>query len=413
MPYYCGIDWSERGHDFAVIDANGVLIAQGRITETPDGVKELQRILAGLSTSHRHSRRHVPIAIESSRLLLVPALLKAGQPVIVINPTVVANYRGIVSPAKRRKSDKGDALLLANIIRTDGHLHRPLPNPSEQARALVELSRAQRHAVREQQYYLRRLRSQLRVYYPVALQAWEDLPKKILRPEARALLRLAPTPAEAARLSRRQIADALVSAGRIRLVDDTAGRLFHLFRQRQLRQPPAVEEAMGVAMLSTLMFLDRADHLVHSLEAEATTAFMAHPQSKIYLSFPGVGSVMGTRLLAELGDDPARFSSSRGLKAYAGVAPLTWASGGSRSVSHRRVANRLLKSTCHHWAFSSLTRSPGCRALYDRRREAGDRWAGALRHVAARLLSSLHYCLAHDVLYQEEIAFPPTPPAGE
>lgn len=164
---------------------------------------------------------------------------------------------------------------------------------------------------------------------------------------------------------------------------------------------------MGSAMLATLGFLDHADRLVHALDGETTQAFLAHPQAKIYLSFPGVGPVMGSRLLAEIGDDPQRFAGPRGLKAYAGVAPLTWSSGGSRSVSHRSVANKLFKATCHHWAFSSLTRSPGARAHYDRRREAGDRYAAALRNLSGQLLSCLHHCLAHDVLYSEEIAFPP------
>ncbi|MGV9383524.1 IS110 family transposase [Nonomuraea sp. NPDC003707] len=413
MPrFWCGIDWSETWHDVAVIDGKGALVAETQILETPEGLKELLRLLSGLTPSHRHSRKHVPIAIETGRSLLVAGLRRVGQPVIAINPTVVARYRGRVSPAKKRKSDKSDALLLANIIRTDGHLHRALPATSEQALALTELSRAHRHAVREQQYYFRRLRSQLRGYYPAALQAWEDLPKKILRPEARALLHLAPTPAKAAKLTRRQIADTLTAAGRIRLVNQQAERLHEVFRARQLRQPPAVEETMGVAMLATLNFLDHADHLVHTLDAEATAVFLSHPQAKIYLSFPGVGPVMGSRLLAEIGDDPERFASPRGLKAYAGVAPLTWSSGGSRSVSHRRVANKFLKGTCHQWAFSSLTRSPGARAHYDRRREAGDRWAAALRNLAGRLLSCLHYCLQHDVLYSEEIAFPPTTADG-
>ncbi|MEU4234887.1 IS110 family transposase [Nonomuraea sp. NPDC026600] len=409
MPqFWCGIDWSETRHDVAVIDREGVAVAEAQIMETPEGLKELLRLLSGLSTSHRHSRKQVPIAIETGRSLLVAELRKAGLTVIAINPTIVARYRGRVSPAKKRKSDRSDARLLANIIRTDGHLHRALPASSEQAFALTELSRAHRHAVREQQYYVRRLRSQLRVFYPAAVQAWADLPKKILRAEARALLHLAPTPAKAAKLTRRQIADTLTAAGRIRLVNQQADRLYEVFRQRQLHQPPAVEETMGTAMLATLDFLDHADRLVHALDAEATEAFLAHPQAKIYLSFPGVGSVMGSRLLAEIGDDPKRFASPRGLKAYAGVAPLTWSSGGSRSVTHRRVANKFLKGTCHQWAFSSLTRSPGARAHYDRRREVGDRWSAALRNLAGRLLSCLHYCLQNDVLYSEEIAFPPT-----
>ncbi|MFK0142528.1 hypothetical protein [Streptomyces murinus] len=95
------------------------------------------------------------------------------------------------------------------------------------------------------------------------------------------------------------------------------------------------------------------------------------------------------------------------MRAYAGAAPLTWAPGSSSQVSHRRIANKRLKATGHTWAFATLTRSPGCRALYDARREAGDGYAAALRRVFARLLGSLHHCLAHEELYREDLAFPP------
>lgn len=404
--WWAGIDWSEQnGHDVAVIGVAGEVVVQTRIPDSPDGVRELLRLLAGLSRSHRHSRRQVPIAIETSRGLLVAALRAAGQPVIAINPFSVARYRGRIAPA-RKKSDRGDAQLLAHILRTDGHLHRALPNPSTQAAAITVLARSQRRAGRAQQYYAARLRSTLHGYYPAALEAWVDLPQKLLRPEARAVLAVAPTPARAARLSRRQLAGTLAAAGRTRLVDQHADRLFMLFREPQLRHPAAVEEAMGVDMLATLALLNQACRTADQLTEQLTEAFTAHPHAPIYTSFPGTGVLTGARLLAEIGDDLNRFASARGLRAYAGAAPLTWASGSSRSVTHRQIANRLLKGSGHHWAFASLTRSPGCRAHYDRRKAAGDRHAAALRNLFGRLLSCLYHCLQNGEPYQEELAFP-------
>ncbi|MDR7277738.1 hypothetical protein J2S41_004516 [Catenuloplanes atrovinosus] len=85
---------------------------------------------------------------------------------------------------------------------------------------------------------------------------------------------------------------------------------------------------------------------------------------------------------------------------------MTWASGASSLVTHRRICNRRLKHVCYQWAFSALTRSPGARALYDRRREAGATHAGALRHLGGRLLSGLHHCLARGEFYDEDRAFP-------
>ncbi|WP_433329931.1 IS110 family transposase [Spirillospora sp. CA-294931] len=407
MPrYWAGIDWSERhGHEIAVVDAAGSVIARGRIPETPDGVKELLRLLGpGVNSSHRHSRKRVPVAIETSRGLLVEALRGAGQPVVALNPAMAARYRGRLNPAKR-KDDAGDARMLANILRIDGDQHRPLWTPSPRAAALKQLTRAHLRALRDQRYYANRLRSHLTDYYPAALQAWATLPTNLLRAEARAVLAAAPTPATATRLRRSQLAAILAGAGRTRQIDDHAARLHTLFRVQQLRQPLQVEEAMGHSMLAVLAMLNQSTALVESLADQLTEAFQAHEQAPIYRSFPGVGPIIGARLLAEIGDDPTRFATAKGLCAYAGAAPITWASGGSHGVTQRHIANRVLKVTGHHWAFASLTRSPGCRAYYDRRRERGDRYAAALRNLYGRLLRCLHHCLATGTLYREEQAF--------
>jgi len=125
--WWAGIDWSEHGHDVAVIDADGTVVVQTQIAETFEGVGEMLRLLSRLSRSY--SRRRVPVAIETSRGLLVAALRAAGQEVVAIDPTVVARYRGRLTPASRKKSDRSDAVLLAHILRTDRRLHRPLWRP--------------------------------------------------------------------------------------------------------------------------------------------------------------------------------------------------------------------------------------------------------------------------------------------
>ena len=137
--------------------------------------------------------------------------------------------------------------------------------------------------------------------------------------------------------------------------------------------------------------------------------FLAHPQAPIDPSFPGAGALTGARLLGEIGDDPTRFATARGLLAYAGAAPITWASGKTITVRHRRAANKVLQATGHMWAFSALTRSPGCRAHDDRRRAAGDRHAAALRNLYGRLLKCLHHCLTSGTTYDETRAFSTTP----
>ncbi|WP_116211572.1 IS110 family transposase [Streptomyces olivoreticuli] len=403
--YFCGIDWSEGLNDVAVVDRAGEVVAAARVEESPAGVKELLQLLRGLNRSHRHSRKQVPIAIETNRGLLVGALRASGQEVVAITPSVVARYRGRLNPT-RKKSDRTDAALLANILRTDGALHRGLFTNSDGAAAVTVLARAQLRAVRTRDYHRNQLRSHLREYFPAALEAWSGLPHGLVRAEARAVLALGPTPAQAAALSKWKIADALEAAGRFRLVDDHAERLRAVFRENRLRQPTQVEEAMGLQTLAALALLDQACRSVDDLTEQTTTAFLAHPHAEIYRSFPGCGPVIGARLLGEIGDDPDRFATAKGLRAYAGAAPLTWASGSSSSVTYRRIANQNLKAVGYVWAFTTLRRSPGCRAHYDRRRDAGDAYRAALRNLFGRLLSALHYCLRTGEHYQEEKAFP-------
>ena len=117
-------------------------------------------------------------------------------------------------------------------------------------------------------------------------------------------------------------------------------------------------------------------------------------------------------MLAEIGDDRTRFTDARALKAYAGSAPVTRASGKSRAVMHRRIKNQRLASAGYVWAFSALTASPGARAHYDRRRAAGDRHIAAQRNLFNRLLGVLFHCLQTRTTYREDVAFPTSPHAA-
>jgi transposase len=116
--------------------------------------------------------------------------------------------------------------------------------------------------------------------------------------------------------------------------------------------------------------------------------------------------VLGARVLGELGDDPRRFADTAGLRSFAGTAPITRASGRSRVVSARRICNRRLGDACHWWAFAALTKSPGARAHYDRRRAVGDTHNAALRSLASKLLAKLWHCLTNHALYDEATTWP-------
>lgn len=402
MDVFCGIDWAEDHHDIALVNQDGQLLARRRISDDAAGLAALLELLADHGDS---ADDPVPVAIETPRGLLTACLRATGRLVYPINPMAVARYRDRHSIAGR-KSDHGDAVVLANVLRTDAHAHRPLPADTELAQAIAVLARAQQDAVWARTAAHNKLRSHLREYYPAFLAAYAAARDGITRPDARAILAAAPTPAAAARLTTAQLRALLRKAGRQRGIDTEAARLRETFRAPQMHHPPLVEQAMGRQALALLRQLDAACAAAGDLEQAAIESFNQHPDAGIITSFPGLGPLTGARVLAETGDDRSRFADAKGLKAYAGAAPITRASGKTTAVLHRRVKNQRLAATGYVWAFAALTASPGARAHYDRRRQNGDRHAAAQRNLFGRLLGCLHQCLATRSHYDESTAFP-------
>ena len=405
MDVFCGIDWAEGHHDIALADRDGQLLARQRISDDAAGLARLLELLAEHGDSPEDP---VPVAIETPRGLLVACLRATGRPVYPVNPMSVARYRDRHSVAGR-KSDKGDAAVLAHVLRTDRHAHRPLPADSELAQAIAVLARAQQDAVWDRTTAHNKLRSHLREYFPGFLHAFAGTRDGIMRPEARAVLAAAPTPGDAAALTLAQLRALLKKAGRVRGIDAEALRLRAALGTGQMRQLPLVEHAMGRQALALLRQLEAACANAADLEQAAAESFNQHPDAGIITSFPGIGALTGARVLAETGDDRSRFHDARGLKAYAGSAPVTRASGKTRSVTHRKIKNNRLASAGYTWAFAALTASPGARAHYDRRKAAGDRHTAAQRHLFNRLLGCLHHCLATGQHYDETTAFPNQP----
>src|SRR5450755_3069243 len=215
MEVFCGIDWAEDHHDIAIADRDGRLLARRRISDDAAGLAQL----LGLLAEHGDTADDlIPVAIETPRGLLVACLRATGRKVYPVNPMSVARYRDRHSVAGR-KSDHGDAVVLANVLRTDMHAHRPLPADTELARAIAVLARAQQDAVWARTAAHNKLRSHLREYYPGFLAAFADARGGIMRSEARVILAAAPAPAAAAKLTAAQLRALLRKAGRSRGID--------------------------------------------------------------------------------------------------------------------------------------------------------------------------------------------------
>jgi transposase len=399
MRLWCGIDWAEKHHDVAIVDDTGQLRVRLRIADDAAGFARLLGVLAEHRTS---SDEPIPVAIETVKGLLPAALRAAGIQLFPINPLAVSRYRDRHSPS-RAKSDAADALVLAHILRTDRDSHLPVPADTELARAIRVLARAHQDAVWDRMQIANKLRSLLREYYPAFLASLDELASR----DARVTLRLAPTPAAAAGLRKARLVAALRAAGRRRGVEATAERILTTVKAEQLRQPSQVETAMGEQALAYLRALDTAVANVTALEQSLEQAYHDHPDAQIIGSFPGLGTVLGARILGEIGDDRTRFATARGLKAFAGTAPVTRASGTKTTVTMRVVHNKRLGHASYLWGLPLLAHSEGAKAHYDRRRERGDSYSAAARHLANRALGMLHHCLATGQPYNETKAFPP------
>ena len=176
-------------------------------------------------------------------------------------------------------------------------------------------------------------------------------------------------------------------------------------RAPQLEASPQLTSALGHTTKALCGVIAELLRQTAAIEAELSSRFESHPDAEILTSLPGLGRVLGARVLAEFGDDPTRFADAKGRRAYAGTAPITKASGTRLVVLARVARNRRLADACYQWAFSSLVNSLGARALYDRQRAAGKTHHQALRAVANRFVGILHGCLTHRTLYDERIAW--------
>jgi transposase len=400
---FCGIDWAQTHHDVAIINNDGDLVAKKRIPDDPEGFAQL---IDMLTDAGEDAGSAVPVAIETPRGLLVAALRATGRPVYAINPLAVARYRERHSVA-RSKSDHADALTLANILRVDAHVHRPLPADSELCQAITVLARAHQDAIWARTKAIQQLRAVLREFYPTFLAVFTSrFTPGIASPEARAVLAIAPTPAIGTRLSVGRIAAALRRAGRSRGIAEAAAEIMAGLRKPQLRQPVQVEAAMGKHTLALLAALETACTNVDELGQASAELFQTHPDYEVITSFPGLADSTGARVLAEIGDDRTRFADARALKAYAGSAPVTRASGRSICITHRQIKNNRLASVGWMWAFSAASTHDLARRHYRQRRDHGDRHSAAARHLFNKLLGQLYQCLQTQQVFNDAKGFP-------
>jgi hypothetical protein len=334
MRLFVGDDWAQDHHDVELMDAAGRVLARRRLPEGVAGMARLHELI-GQQLGADAEDAEVVIGIETDRGPWVAALVAAGYVVYAVNPLQASRYRERhgVSGAK---SDRGDAHMLTDMVRTDSHQLRVVAGDSPDAGAVKVVARTHKTLIWERTRQVQRLRYQLREYFPAAVEAFADLDA----PDALELLAKAPDPARARRLTRAQVSAALKRARR-RDIPAKATAILAALRSGQLGQPEAVTAAYAVTARSLIAVITVLNEQVKALESQVEADFGRHPDAEIYRSQPGLGSVLGARVLGEFGDDPHRYASGKARKNYAATSPLTRASGKKKTVTARYIRNDL------------------------------------------------------------------------
>ena len=403
---FVGDDWAEDHHDIEVQDEEGRRLARARLPEGIAGLARLHELIAAHLTDEDVDpetgfvAQSVVVGIETDRGTWVSALVAAGYQVFPLNPVQVARYRERHG-ASGAKSDRGDAHVLAEIVRLDRGHHRPIAGDSPEVEALKLVARSHQAFIWDRTRHLQRLRSALREFFPAALEAFPEL----TAPDALQLLGRAPDPARAARLSRSKITAALTRAHR-RDPEAKAEAIQAALRAPALRQAAEIEAAYAVIVASAVRLIASLNTQIDQLQAVVAEGFGRHPDAEILTSQPGLGPILGARVLAEFGDDHTRYADAKARKNYAGTSPITRASGTRRVVLARYARNKHLADATHQWAFCALTASPGARAYYDSIRARGVSHHAALRQLGNRLVGILHGCLKTRTHYDEDTAWP-------
>jgi transposase len=368
---FAGIDWGGASHAACVVGDSGAVIVRFEVSHDAAGLATLIRDLARLA-----SPAELPIAIERPSGLLVDTLVAAGYPVVPIHPNVVKACRPRYRAAGG-KHDLGDAYLLADVLRTDGHRFTRLAPQSDAIKALRALVRARDDLVAERVALANQLRAQLEGYWPGAVALFCEIDSPI----ALAFVKRYPTPSSAEYLGEKRLAAFLTLerySGRC-----PAAELLGRLRGAPRGQCAAAEaDARGELTRSFARILETLGLELTKLNARIEHELASLADGQLLMSFPRAGRINAAQILAELGDVRERFQTEEQLAAEAGVCPVTHQSGKSRGVTCRWACNHRLRRALTTWAGNTRHASSWAAQIYRRARERGCRHPHAVRILA-------------------------------
>jgi transposase len=391
MTYFVGLDWAAHEHAVCVVDERGAVVTRFTVTHTAAGMAELATRLGKLAPP-----TELRLAIERPTGLIVDTLVEGKFAVVPIHPDVVKSSRPRYSAAQG-KTDLGDAYLLADLLRTDGHRFRTLTPLSDETKALRGLVRVRDDLVGQRVATANQLRCLLEQFWPGAAAVFADVDSPI----ALEFLDRYPTAQSAASLGEKRMAAFMARhsyCGR-----RSARELVERLRGAALSTAGELEaEAKGECVRALVAVLRPMVATLATLTAAIEHAVDAHPDGKIVTPLFRSGRVCAAQLLAEIGDDRGRFVSSDHLAAEGGMAPVTRESGKHRAVTFRWACNMRLRTALSTLADTTRHTVPWARAIYQRARERGHEHAHAIRILGRAWCRVLWTC------WQKHVPYDPT-----
>ncbi len=386
--FFVGIDWAATEHAVCVLDQTGRKTAVFTIEHTAAGFAKLAGRLGKLAAAGR-----VPVAIERPDGRLVDALLEAGHPVLPVKPNAIKSWREaeVLSGAK---SDPGDAHVIADYLRVRIHRLRPAAPLSGQTKALRTVVRTRGDLVDARVAATNQLAALLDAHWPGAKAIFADIESAI----ALAFLTRYPTAASAASLTEKRLAAFCAK-------QSYSGRTPAAVLLARLRAAPAgthdpvISEGVRAAVLAQVGVLTALNAAVKSLDRATAERMDAHPDSKIFRSFPRSGPINAAQILAEWGDSRAAFGCPDAIAALAGITPVTKASGKQRGVGFRWACNKRLRVAITTFASNSRFSSPWAADIYDRARASGKDHPHATRILARAWVRVMWRCWQNDTPY--------------
>jgi len=379
--WFAGLDWADQHHDIVVIDESGRQVGSRRVAHSPEGFAQLHEFLVSISTPAGKSE--LACLIETNHGLLISFLLEAGYPVYPVNPKTVDRHRS----ASGAKTDQIDAYLLAKHGRAEFADLRRLEPDSPLVAELKALTRDQDGLIQLQTRLVNQLTACLKAYYPVSLKLFS----KLQQPSTLTFLQTYPTLEAAQAATKEQLRLMLKQVGHP-TPEKVATKIFEVVQQPQLKADAVVVRTKSRLMLALIHQLLPVVEEIAAYDEEIERLFLSHEDNEVFSSLPRAGKRLAPRLLAEIGDDPKRYTDAMSLQALAGTSPVLFESG-KYSKPHRRPACiKPLRNALHQFAWQSTQQEPWARDYYDRKRQEGKSHTVAVRALAnvwARILFAM------------------------